>query len=693
MACAIQPTVLPVANKASALPGGTLSLGTVGLLPSARIAVDSGGSVSAAEDTTTAGLAGLAAAITHVAGARVLYQGTVDNTGGTLDLSAGGAVRSALTSVNGYTPDGAYGTINTGLNGVITGGVVLNTGAAQPLQGEELHGVTLRGAFTAGGLNDPLLVVQDGLQVQNLDGSPGTLDLSAAGNGGYAATLLIRASSDGSSPATLGSMTLKAPGIEAQATTILLPGFTLLASGSGAVSGFVTNQGTITLADNAGISTSLGGPNDDINTNGSFENNGTINVGAGDALAAKAGTEVVNSFGVAHRLASGFNNKGAINLGSGASASFGQGATPGTLNLVGAGAHLTFTGTGTAATLNGLQAGDSMFVNTGIAGSYQLAVAGPAGSQSLLVQENGATVASFALGGSATAYSAADFAATATKGGDGTLATGALSITTTHKLSAGAAVGYPVASGTSPQDALFDRAYYLAHNPDVATSGLDPYQHYMAYGWKEGRDPSALFSTTYYLSQNPDVRAAGINPLLHFEQSGWREGRDPSSQFSDAAYLKQNGDVAAAGIDPLLHYTLNGQAEGRARFLATPHATGPQDPLVDAAYVYAQRPDVAAPGLDTTFWFHQYGWKEGANPDALFDVGYYLSHNPDVAAAHVDPLLHFEQSGWKEGRDPSAGFSDRGYLAHNPDVAAGGVDPLLHYVQHGQAEGRAVYSV
>jgi hypothetical protein len=33
----------------------------------------------------------------------------------------------------------------------------------------------------------------------------------------------------------------------------------------------------------------------------------------------------------------------------------------------------------------------------------------------------------------------------------------------------------------------FDRAFYLAENPDVAATGLDPLQHYLTYGIQEGR--------------------------------------------------------------------------------------------------------------------------------------------------------------------------------------------------------------
>ncbi len=138
----------------------------------------------------------------------------------------------------------------------------------------------------------------------------------------------------------------------------------------------------------------------------------------------------------------------------------------------------------------------------------------------------------------------------------------------------------------SPGAPLFNRAYYLANNPDVAKAGVDPYQHYLTTGWKEGRNPSALFDTNYYLAQNPGVKAAGVNPLVHFEQAGWLEGRDPSAAFSVSRYEAANPTVRAAGANPLLDYLTGGQAAGRAalpvvagpapayKFLITDSATG-----------------------------------------------------------------------------------------------------------------------
>ncbi len=73
----------------------------------------------------------------------------------------------------------------------------------------------------------------------------------------------------------------------------------------------------------------------------------------------------------------------------------------------------------------------------------------------------------------------------------------------------------------------FDRDYYLAANPDVREAGMDPLEHYVKFGWREGRDPSAEFSTSYYLSVNPDVAATQMNPFLHYVVAGRREGRLP----------------------------------------------------------------------------------------------------------------------------------------------------------------------
>jgi glycosyltransferase involved in cell wall biosynthesis len=62
---------------------------------------------------------------------------------------------------------------------------------------------------------------------------------------------------------------------------------------------------------------------------------------------------------------------------------------------------------------------------------------------------------------------------------------------------------------------LFDPVYYLESNPDVAATGSDPFEHFLAYGELEGRNPSADFDMKFYAARYGGV-LNGLNPLLHY---------------------------------------------------------------------------------------------------------------------------------------------------------------------------------
>ena len=72
---------------------------------------------------------------------------------------------------------------------------------------------------------------------------------------------------------------------------------------------------------------------------------------------------------------------------------------------------------------------------------------------------------------------------------------------------------------------LFDAAWYLTNNPDVASARVDPVSHYVRHGGFEGRDPGPNFSSSWYLDTYEDVKKAGINPLVHYIRHGQEEGR------------------------------------------------------------------------------------------------------------------------------------------------------------------------
>lgn len=72
--------------------------------------------------------------------------------------------------------------------------------------------------------------------------------------------------------------------------------------------------------------------------------------------------------------------------------------------------------------------------------------------------------------------------------------------------------------------AFFDADFYKSGFP-ANEAPADPIAHYLAQGWKEGRDPTPWFSTWHYLAMHPDVAGANINPFLHYCVVGHEEGR------------------------------------------------------------------------------------------------------------------------------------------------------------------------
>ncbi|WP_059109776.1 MULTISPECIES: rhamnan synthesis F family protein [Pantoea] len=124
----------------------------------------------------------------------------------------------------------------------------------------------------------------------------------------------------------------------------------------------------------------------------------------------------------------------------------------------------------------------------------------------------------------------------------------------------------------------FDSEWYLTTYPDIADSGIDPYQHYLEHGRDEGRYSSeqalkkALapdLDEEWYLNTYSDVKSAGLSALHHYTSYGRIEGRFSSlarlfaQDFDEKWYVEQYPDVAGAGIEPLEHFLLHGYAEGR----------------------------------------------------------------------------------------------------------------------------------
>lgn len=181
-----------------------------------------------------------------------------------------------------------------------------------------------------------------------------------------------------------------------------------------------------------------------------------------------------------------------------------------------------------------------------------------------------------------------------------------------------------------------------------------------------------VFNEAYYLAQNPDVAAAVSagafsSGLAHWEAYGKAEGRPASAFFDLQTYKDNNGDLnEEAGFvtdaDYIRHFTTYGVNEQRV-FLS---------PTVFNADIYAaQNPDLAAAGITDRLALEQHfirsGIYEGRISKAGFDPVAYINANADLKA-----LL-------------DAGGNINGYTSAN--IAKAG---WFHYLNFGISEGRPV---
>jgi hypothetical protein len=171
---------------------------------------------------------------------------------------------------------------------------------------------------------------------------------------------------------------------------------------------------------------------------------------------------------------------------------------------------------------------------------------------------------------------------------------------------------------------LFNEAWYIRENPDVAVSGLNALYHYVRFGAAEGRVPFKGFNAERYIANIGGREALTRNPLAHFILHGSTDdllSKGMLGGFSTAAirqamdrlaalpifsvedYLALNQDIRPTGgnldLDPLNHALVNGFPEGRNVFMKTTvaRALGAQaaKPFPAAAPASPQKPPTLPP--------------------------------------------------------------------------------------------------
>jgi glycosyltransferase involved in cell wall biosynthesis len=87
----------------------------------------------------------------------------------------------------------------------------------------------------------------------------------------------------------------------------------------------------------------------------------------------------------------------------------------------------------------------------------------------------------------------------------------------------------------------FDVAYYLKHSPDVAAAGVDPFEHFWGFGYREGRNPSEDFDVRFYAQRylRGDMAENPFGHWLAHRHEPGVFGRMPESETSIPREVKR----------------------------------------------------------------------------------------------------------------------------------------------------------
>lgn len=218
---------------------------------------------------------------------------------------------------------------------------------------------------------------------------------------------------------------------------------------------------------------------------------------------------------------------------------------------------------------------------------------------------------------------------------------------------------------------LFDEDYYKK-NYGQELDDNNYLNHYIYFGYKEGKNPSNDFDTIYYLQRYPDI--ADMNPLIHYALWGKNEHRFKSLDM-ELNYIKR-------GIEAILDQNLFDEAFYKKNYGDELHE---MDPL--SHYI-------------------SYGYKEGKNPSPLFETNFYSIKYHDVWSQN--PLIHYALYGRNNGNFTNDNqlkpnndleksikiikenhlFDCESYLNRYSDVKKSGMCPVEHYMKFGFNEHR-----
>ncbi|MBB3102458.1 glycoside hydrolase family 99-like domain-containing protein [Azomonas macrocytogenes] len=180
---------------------------------------------------------------------------------------------------------------------------------------------------------------------------------------------------------------------------------------------------------------------------------------------------------------------------------------------------------------------------------------------------------------------------------------------------------------------LFNANWYIKeYSLNISTQ--EALQHYFIHGIEQDLNPSDRFNTSFYKRSNPDIVSSGVNPFIHYATQGVNEGRQPlpientvalSNSGSSQSYSAQLDDYTLGKINTLNLFDANWYINEYSLNITTNEA------------------------LDH---YLNFGIEQNFNPSNKFNTRYYKRSNPDVMNFGANPFIHYAVQGVNEGRLP-----------------------------------------
>lgn len=174
-------------------------------------------------------------------------------------------------------------------------------------------------------------------------------------------------------------------------------------------------------------------------------------------------------------------------------------------------------------------------------------------------------------------------------------------------------------------DSFVDADYYNEIYPDVAVSKITPLEHFVKFGWKEGRKPNRWYSDSL-VNSDLIISNPSTPPYVLFlsttsvkEIESYKNNEKPYPHLDKGHTGCWSCNIMRGDFDPQYY---------RAK--------------------YADLPE----GIDVLAHFCEVGWLEKRDPSPTFNTEYYLQANQDVAKVNINPFVHYLNVGHKEGRKP-----------------------------------------